>query len=395
MERVTVVDSIMGSGKTTWSIGYINSHTGENIMYITPFLEEIRRVREKCPERQILEPEARGKTKSDNLIELLSFGADIASTHALFKRIDDAAKDYIHGWQYTLILDEVLEVVSPYDNNFTMGDVKILEDSGCVTIDDNGFLIWKHDVEDLKTRYNDVRILCKNRSLVIIDNKVFLWQFPSDVFMLFNKVYILTYMFESSILKSYFDLYGIQYEKKSINEKCELCGYYAPDTSRYKELISIYDGKMNENISTKPNALSSSWLNSPYNKEDIEQLKKNCANYFIHITKSKSCDIMWTTLKKAKAKISGKGYTNGFISCNARSTNEFRDRYNLAYVLNLYMNPEIAKFFTSRGIKVNEDGYSLSEFLQWIWRSRIRDGQPINIYIPSRRMRSLLLAWLG
>ena len=33
--------------------------------------------------------------------------------------------------------------------------------------------------------------------------------------------------------------------------------------------------------------------------------------------------------------------------------------------------------------------------LQWIFRSQIRMDLPINIYIPSRRMRELLEDWLN
>ena len=32
--------------------------------------------------------------------------------------------------------------------------------------------------------------------------------------------------------------------------------------------------------------------------------------------------------------------------------------------------------------------------IQWIWRSRIRNDQDINIYIPSVRMRNLLNSWI-
>lgn len=42
----------------------------------------------------------------------------------------------------------------------------------------------------------------------------------------------------------------------------------------------------------------------------------------------------------------------------------------------------------------DEDLFSLSAFLKWIWRSQIRDGQPIDIYIPSKRMRMLLKVWM-
>ena len=38
---------------------------------------------------------------------------------------------------------------------------------------------------------------------------------------------------------------------------------------------------------------------------------------------------------------------------------------------------------------------ALSEMLQWVWRSAIRDDKPINLYIPSRRMRELLIDWIN
>ena len=33
--------------------------------------------------------------------------------------------------------------------------------------------------------------------------------------------------------------------------------------------------------------------------------------------------------------------------------------------------------------------------LQWLWRSALRDGKHIILYIPSKRMRDLLKAWLN
>jgi hypothetical protein len=32
--------------------------------------------------------------------------------------------------------------------------------------------------------------------------------------------------------------------------------------------------------------------------------------------------------------------------------------------------------------------------LQWIWRSAIRNGKPVELYLPSRRMREILEAWI-
>ena len=58
------------------------------------------------------------------------------------------------------------------------------------------------------------------------------------------------------------------------------------------------------------------------------------------------------------------------------------------------MNVNEKKFYNAHGIEVNEDMYALSVMVQWIWRSAIRCGQEIYIYIPSKRMRTLLENWI-
>ena len=43
---------------------------------------------------------------------------------------------------------------------------------------------------------------------------------------------------------------------------------------------------------------------------------------------------------------------------------------------------------------MDEDQYALSIMVQWIWRSAIRDGDDIYIYLPSSRMRRILRDWI-
>ena len=62
--------------------------------------------------------------------------------------------------------------------------------------------------------------------------------------------------------------------------------------------------------------------------------------------------------------------------------------------MNRFANPNIIQLFNKTGIEFDEDGYALSEMIQWIWRSAIREGKPIQLYIPSKRMRNLLIQWL-
>ena len=45
---IQVIDSIMGSGKTTWAINYMNSHPDERFIYVTPRLKEVDRIVSGC-----------------------------------------------------------------------------------------------------------------------------------------------------------------------------------------------------------------------------------------------------------------------------------------------------------------------------------------------------------
>jgi hypothetical protein len=144
--------------------------------------------------------------------------------------------------------------------------------------------------------------------------------------------------------------------------------------------------------------LSKTWFERKSNDMYIDQLKRNLKNWFQNNADSNKKNKMWTAFKDGKRgnkKLNGMGYTYAFIPCNCRATNDFSDRSRLAYCVNRFLHPTIKHFFFERGITINEDDFALSEFVQWIWRSRIRNGEPIEIYIPSKRMRNLLKKWLG
>ena len=62
---------------------------------------------------------------------------------------------------------------------------------------------------------------------------------------------------------------------------------------------------------------------------------------------------------------------------------------------NRFVNLSVKKFLTEYGAEVDDDAYALSEMLQWLWRSAIREGKPIKVCILPRRMYKLLQAWLS
>ncbi|MEH6940126.1 hypothetical protein V7056_20115, partial [Bacillus sp. JJ664] len=224
-----------------------------------------------------------------------------------------------------------------------------------------------------------------------------------------QNVFILTYLFDGQIQKYYYDLHSIKYRYLSvINDEYE--GYkLVPYKNRIpynkkelKDNIDIYCGHLNK-VGDYRNNLSKSWFEKAKNQDAVKQLKKNARNYFMNISKKTVNEVMWTTIrgekdKRQKGKIEKKvcpsSYANGFVPMTSRATNKFKEKDCLAYLVNRFLNPIEKKFFEQYRVKVNESTWALSELIQWVWRSRIRDGLPIQIYIPSKRMRDLLIQYL-
>lgn len=77
-----------------------------------------------------------------------------------------------------------------------------------------------------------------------------------------------------------------------------------------------------------------------------------------------------------------------------QATNKYGDRHNLAYLVNVYNNPNVINWFRKNGSSCNDNDYALSCMLQWIFRSAVRNKEEIHIFMPASRMRELLQKFL-
>lgn len=395
MCKIYIIDAPCGAGKTSAAIEMMNNSKDKQYLFITPFLKEVARIKEQCKTRTFYEPQEKG-TKLNGIHWLLDKKKDIASTHSLFLNFNDYTVELLKQKDYILVLDEVASVVEIM--NITKKDLtNIIENYAHI---EEGLLIW--DDMDYEGKFGEIMRMSLNKCIGIYGDTALIWCFPIEIFKLFKEVYILTYMFDAQIQKYYYDFYDVSYSCKyveNINGKYNFTNNIISYDiqNKYKNLISICDNEKLNSIGDSDTALSVSWFirdkfnNSPL----IRILKLNTYNYFRNITKSSSDINMWTTFKDFKKYIQGSGYSRGFVAVNARATNEFRHKTNLAYCANMYINPVLKQFFNQKNVKVNENKYALSELVQWIWRSAIRDEQPINIYLPSSRMRSILTNWLN
>lgn len=396
---VKVVDMIMGSGKTSSAINYINSAgSNEKFLYITPYLDEIERIKNACASKKFMEPKEIG-TKLNGIKKLITDGENIVSTHALFHRFDNEAIDLCRMQNYTLIMDEVTDVIEKYE--ITQKDFELLT-KNFVDIDpDSGLLKWRYPEESYRGKFSEEKRLCDLNCLAYYSGSVMMWLFPIEAFNAFKKIYILTYMFDAQIQRYYYDFYTLPYTYIYVTgNSVENYRFTDDRTIRqkidydFKSLIHILDNERMNGIGDRETDLSKSWYQRNSKNIVVEKLKNNLSNYFKNIRKTKTGENLWTTFVDYKTLLSGKGYGRSFIPLNMRASNKYRDRISIAYPVNRYLNTGVKNFFIKHNIDVDEDGFATSEMLQFIWRSAIREGKEIWVYVPSYRMRHLLIDWI-
>lgn len=421
---VKVIDAMPGAGKTSYAIQMIREEKLKQLhfsrtkrfLYVTPYLDEVERIKE-ATQVDFIDPSVKNSrgSKLEDLKALIIEGRDIVTTHALFAMISQEMLDTIEQKGYTLIMDEVANVLEIY--NISKKDLDILTVSKQIEVDRNGYVRWigsEYDKWDTHRRFEDIKLLAERGNLILHKGCVLFWTLDSDAFMSFKDVYILTYLFKGQSQRYYYELNGIEYYMCSVIEqdgKYELVAYnpYGEDRESIMALLGVHEdygkSKLNSNYEIKSNkySLSSSWFRKAM-PDNLETIDKNLQAFFRKLDFSVN-DFFWSTLvsvapkvKNSKATFKLKGAkvdsdACNFVPLNIRATNKYKNCSGCAYIYNRFMNPLEAQFFISRGVEVDEDLLALSDLIQFIFRGAVREGNPMYLYIPSTRMRELLYAW--
>lgn len=411
---ITIVDGICGSGKTTDMMQYMNDHRYKRFIFFTPFISECHRIagtspksktddepkvdksgnvvykqtQYNCGDMDFRDPLKKGRGyKIDDIRRLIEARENIVSSHKMFTMLGADMQQLISESAYTLVLDEVVDPIVEY--TVTPNNRKEMFENGYFVIDsvDNMSLKWNYEKYPYTRKIGDnfykEKMLADNGNLILLDDTIFLWEMSSELFSAFSEAFILTYQFEGSPLKSFFDAKGIPY--KIANKQ--------KPSIKYGDLINIIDDERLNSIGDSCSALSATQSKS-LTAGVIKELQSNMNSLYKYRWGGESSDVlMWTSLSKAKDDLSLKGWHKGHIVHNIRGSNDYRHKSNCAYLYNVFLSPHIKSYFRQLGVTIDEDTYALNSLLQWLFRSRLRDGKSINLYIPSKRMRELLMKW--
>lgn len=412
---IHICDAIMGSGKTQSAITYMNEHPDKRFVYITPFLPEAERIADGCPALRFRQPSDKivdyHFSKIEHTRALLAEGRNVTTTHSAFKLYTPDMVESVVTGEYTLIVDEAVSMLSEVE--FPSCDIELFRDAGYLQFADGvlhytgkeypegGMLSALYKL----IRYNDVFHLTDragDEEAADVNDSYFYWETAPDTLRAFKDVFILTYLFNGQDMKTYLEKMGMEYRYIGISRRddgsycfSDTMEYYPEYIANLDKMVRIWDHRKMNAIGEVKHALSKSWF-SKHAKDDVVQLKKNVRTYLgYHFAGVPSTEVLWSTFKDFEKAIHPSGYANGFLACNARASNEYRKRHVLAYCVNLFINPFLKRYLTVGGMEPDDDLFALSTMIQWIWRSAIRDGKPIDIYIPSKRMRTLLRNWIA
>lgn len=394
MNTITVVDARMGRGKSSAAIRYMNRYKGtKRFLYITPYLNEVDRICEQCNFDQ---SDSDHLSKSAELKMHMRHGRNVAATHSLFYLMDEEALELVRANHYSLIIDESIQVaerLNVTDKDFSLIITQLAD------LDEDGVVRWRDKEYD--GRFCDYKELADAGSLRVLDSALLNVMNP-DMLRSFDEVFMLTYLFDGQYQKAYLDFFGFEYRIIGVERDDD--GYYfsdrpdEPPSLDYHNLIHIVDTPSMNKVGNGRFALSKNWYaRRGYDNPDIKTLRNNLKKFFQSIPDGGHDTRLWTSFKDGQSKLTDRRtgrFRNNFLQVSARATNEYRNRTDIAYLANRFVDPNLLKFFASKDVAIDADHFALAEMLQWIWRSAIRDNKPINLYIPSSRMRELLIDWI-
>lgn len=413
---IYVVDSIMGSGKSSSIINYMNENQHKKFIYITPYLDEAERIKKSCRDLNFIEPSDKlpefNFSKTEHSMYLIREGKNIASTHAMFKLYTSEMCEQIRSGGYTLVIDESVDVFTKAE--MSKGDINVLLDGGYVTFDENTNTYKYTGKEYDGKKLKDIFKMLRCNELIPVDKDLYYWSLPINIIKSFKDIYVLTYLFRYQDLYYYLKIYDVNFKFLNAMYDNNECKYKFTDNLAVKpkyvkhiqNLINIIDvDKLNE-IGDEYTNLSVNWFKKNkydkkvkndklHNDNKVELLKNNIYNFMRNYNSDKPSEQkMWSTFKESRHHLRGNGYASGYTTFNQRATNELRNKSVLNYSVNIFTQPDKIKYFKKYDLDFDENGAALATMVQWIWRSAIRDGKEIWIYIPSSRMRHLLENWL-
>ena len=411
---VNFYDGVMGVGKTTYIIEYARSHATP-LVIASPLLSEVEgRI---AAETGFWTPRKDSPPKSAQLLEALRDGRNVVISHALLDHLDSKHHLALVQHGYKLILDEVKDsVLEPI--GLKNDALRLLLRAEAIEVGEDSRIQWLES--PTFTEYTELRDAALKDTAYAVDSTPAKAVAVADyaLYAAFLEIDVYTYMAPFSLMWQYFQIaprFGpFRFDVKHHEVRGGVDGLYishAPPVYSglpFAHLVEVDHSPKRDLMYTENLSLSATGYKG-MRKPQFEALGSATRGFFKASEGfAGKLKRMYTVPKEQKEKIipkEGKEVfdISHFVPVNARATNLHAKRTALAYLSDFHPHPSVIALLTQCGVEIGSRsptqqsfyaGFSLSNMLQWIWRSAIRNGEPIRVYIPSPRMRALFRGWL-
>ena len=369
-------------------------------LVILPLLSEVNRVIDQSESILFEQPttdENEHHTKTESIKELLLTGQNIATTHNMYERLVRLAREGLLD-DYHIIIDEVPDVVKSVSSKTKTSIEEFYLKTGYIELEETGLVRptnkWRQNKEEVSDTLNPkILSYAETGCLYLLGEHMFVWAMPSELLSAGLSVTIMTYKSEGSLLTSYLNKLSLPYFVNSSEFKE---GHFK---AAALELIDLQDippiSKLNLSHSGQTKGMSQC---SYYSK--ISGALKNLRSRQL---KGVQLDDILVTCKKDawfkqenKAGVFAKDskmFQANWIANTTRGTNDYAHCSHLIYLYDQHVNPVVGRWVNNSS-RSFDDAYALTELIQWVWRSRVRRGEPITLYLPAPRMRRIFIDWL-
>jgi hypothetical protein len=407
--KIELLDSIMGSGKTQGVIQWMLTNPQNKYLYVSPMLTEVEeRIPTACQALEFTYPcTEEYKTKGQHLLKLLEEGCNVSFTHSLFTDLTKQHLALIRKHEYILIVDEEVAFIEPYKGNYSRDDIVSLEKAGHIRVEEDnlGRVVWQwyDDNEMNDTAYSKLKrmsdlgmLYCAKR-----DRKIMVVHLPIELVQSSRRVILLTYLFKGSVMESFMDLKGIEIvpfkEVKPLKSTTDVL-------TKAKSLITFIDTTTTKAVSNL--SMSSTWYSKNATTADLEKVsnaifsvyrKFGDKESFIFTAPKSLADYQYVKDEKLKRNIIHKKMPKDvdWIYCGTKATNMWSHKSIAVHAYNRYVNTAIKAYLQDYGTPPDDDMFALSEMVQWIFRTCIRNDEPLQLCILNNRMKGLLCNWLN
>ena len=400
-KHVRVVDRPCGYGKTTQLLKSFRPE--RRYLVVVPTLDEVERIIDGASV-PFVQPELdrQHRTKRDSLETLLHQGCNIATTHALYMDVAMVARNGLLD-EYDIIIDEVLDVCAQVEGASPRSFDQFYIRCGYATVDLDGQVHptpkWEAEIDAVSDTLKERLFrLAKAGMLYYVDGTFFMWALPRELLSSGRSFTVYTYMAEGSMFLAYLKKLGIPWHHDrdpEVDAAFRLRAQQLIEVRRIERLgrtnLSFTGQTNNPALAKQVSSALRGLRRGPLRDVPLGDVLVTCK-------KDKWFDKGEDDPEKRRAGPYARGSKMfegvHWIANTTRGTNNYAHTSHLIYLYDQNMNPFIRRWLGLGGDPEAQDRYALSELIQWVYRSRVRRGESIVLFLPSNRMRRLFQGWL-